>query len=312
MNLVTGYSGNAHIKASDIASVAKGLLGDGLIVLNRGECFSNTIISNNKIRIGSGDLVYQGRHARIEEGDYIELDIDNGTVDTSRIDVIAFRYEKNVNTGVETADIVVIKGTSTTNTPVAPSVTSGNIDDGDLVAEIPLYQVNIDGITLSSCEAKFVPILTYEHRFEDIYENIHEFQRNIPDIYSKISALQPVDTGWVEVSLKDGLSHYSSSLKLRVRRCNNLVELRGEIKNDLAFGLGGSNALEFDLAQLDLQFRPAYQRVVEVMQGSGMNRFTLTIETDGILNLSRYGTTEASKYLDSGSWITLHSFYFAG
>lgn len=309
MNLVTGYSGSAHIKSSDVASITKGLLGDGLVVLNRGDCFAHTVISNNKIRIGSGDLVYQGRHARIEQGDYIELDIDNGTVDTRRIDVIAFRYEKNVSTGVETADIVVIKGTSTANTPTVPSVTTGDIDSGDLVAEIPLYEVSIKGITLNSCTKKFEVTGTIGDKLSALNNSVND---RFDVVNADIAALQPVDTGWIEVTLKNGLSHYSSSLKLRVRRCNNIVELRGEIKNDLAFGLGSSNALNFDLAQLDLQFRPSYQRVIEVMQGSGMNRFTLTIETDGNLNISRYGTTDASTHLDPNSWITLHSFYFAG
>ncbi|MGN0339531.1 MAG: hypothetical protein ACI4D0_03445 [Lachnospira sp.] len=311
MNLVTGYSGSAHIKSSDVASIAKGLLGDGLVVLNRGDCFSHTIISNNKIRIGSGDLVYQGRHARIEEGDYIELDIDNGTVDTSRIDVIAFRYEKNVSTGVETADIVVIKGTATANTPVVPDVTSGDIDGGDLVAEIPLYEVLIDGITLTSCTNKFEVSGTIDNKLSDLNNSVND---KFDVVNASIAALQPVDTGWVEVTPNEYISHYGSSYSLRARRINKTVEIRGELTNELIYGIAtgdgeSTTPVTIDLATLDSQFRPS-RRIYEVRQGSGINRFALVINTNGVLRLERYGTTEQATSLPKDSWFTIHSFYF--
>lgn len=68
-------------------------------------------MSNNTIRIADGDIMIQGRHARLAEGSTVDLTIANGTQGYRRNDLIVARYTKAANTGIEAVNLVVIKGT---------------------------------------------------------------------------------------------------------------------------------------------------------------------------------------------------------
>ena len=62
MHLVTGYANKEHIKSADQGSFNAAMLGEGEFVLERGNKFASTIISNNIVRIKDGDILMQGRH----------------------------------------------------------------------------------------------------------------------------------------------------------------------------------------------------------------------------------------------------------
>ena len=57
-------------------------------------------------------------------------EFSSGTRDYSRIDAVVLRWAKN-SSGIESATWVVIEGTPTQGTPVAPHVTAGNMNTGD-------------------------------------------------------------------------------------------------------------------------------------------------------------------------------------
>ena len=59
-----------------------------------GNQFAVEIVSNNLIKVKSGDLVNQGRHMRIDANDYEEVTIQNGAQSVKRNDLIVMRYEK--------------------------------------------------------------------------------------------------------------------------------------------------------------------------------------------------------------------------
>ena len=67
-----------------------------------------------------------------------------------RTDLIVVRYSKISGTGVEDMQLAVIKGTPAASNPQMPAHTSGTIANGDVLAEFPLYAVNIDGISIDS------------------------------------------------------------------------------------------------------------------------------------------------------------------
>ncbi len=157
MHLVTGYAGTEHITAADQGSWNAAIVGSGEYVLKKGNQFAATVITNNQIRIADGDILMQGRHIRLNEGSYVDLTIESGAQSYYRNDLIVVRYTKNSSTGIEEANLVVIKGTASASAASDPAHTTGDIiNDHVLQNDMPLYRVPLDGITVGD----LVPLFT--------------------------------------------------------------------------------------------------------------------------------------------------------
>ena len=151
IHIVTGYRGAAHVTSEDDGSLYAAIFGTGQKVLNRGNKFAASVISNNSIRVLDGDIMMQGRHIRLNENTYVDLTIENGAQDVSRNDLIVVRYSKDASTGVEDCNLVVIKGTAAASDPSDPAYTSGNIlEDHDALNDMPLYRVPIVGLNVQT------------------------------------------------------------------------------------------------------------------------------------------------------------------
>lgn len=149
MHLVTGYAGTEHITAADQGSFNVALVGGGQYVMAKGNKFAATVVSSNLIRIADGDILMQGRHIRLNEGSYVDLAIENGAQGYYRNDLIVVRYSKNSGTGVEEANLVVIKGTASTEAAADPEYTVGDlITNHDLQNDMPLYRVPISSLAV--------------------------------------------------------------------------------------------------------------------------------------------------------------------
>ncbi len=157
MHLITGYAGAEHVTAADAGSLHIAIFGTGQYVLNRGNKFAATIVTNNTIRIADGDIMMQGRHVRLAEGSYVDLTIDNGAQGMMRNDLIVARYTKDSSTGVEAVNLVVIKGTAAASSPADPAYTSGDIiNDHVVLNDMPLYRVPLNGLNVQT----LVPLFT--------------------------------------------------------------------------------------------------------------------------------------------------------
>ena len=156
IHLVTGHAGADHITSGDTGRLIAGIVGTGRYVLRTGTQMEATVVSSNLVRIGAGDAVDQGRHICIPAGTYEEAAIDNGYQYNQRIDTIALRYEKGSG-GVESASLVVVKGTEVTlsGTPTPPTLTTGSILNGALVDEMALYNVHIMETQIVSVDAVY-------------------------------------------------------------------------------------------------------------------------------------------------------------
>lgn len=153
MNLVTGYVGSNHVTAADAGSFHAAIFGDGQYLLKRGQKLSATVVTNNQLRISDGDLVMQGRHVRINEGDYVDLTVDNGATDYNRNDLVVARYTKDASSGVEAVNLVVIKGTAVTGTAEDPAYTIGDImNDGAVLNDMLLYRIKLEGLNIAAVE----------------------------------------------------------------------------------------------------------------------------------------------------------------
>lgn len=154
MEIIDGYKGVAHVKASQVGLHQQGLIGPDSYILNNGNNLSYQIISGNKIRILDGIIVVQGRRGCIEPGFYEELVIENGSQGEYRKDIIAIQYSKTSDTGIESFDLVVVKGTPATDTPALPELTSADINSGGMLHQEALYVVTISDAAITSVEGQ--------------------------------------------------------------------------------------------------------------------------------------------------------------
>ena len=154
IHIVTGYAGKEHVTSADAGSMNAGIVGTGRYVMQTAEQFAAEIVSNNLIKVKSGDLMNQGRHIRIGINDYEEVTIQNGAQSVYRNDLIVMRYKKDTSTLIETAEIVVIKGTAGA-TATDPTYTSGDILAGATQDDFPLYRVSINGLNIEKVTPLF-------------------------------------------------------------------------------------------------------------------------------------------------------------
>ena len=154
MNIVTGYRGEPHITSQQKRNINIGIFGSGAhIIKGVGAELSATVISANEVEIADGMIMCEGCTSEIAHGTTESMTIDNGTQGKLRIDLIVARYNRNTNTGVEDMTLIVIKGTPSASDPQSPAYISGTISDGDTTVDFPLYQVNINGISITSVDA---------------------------------------------------------------------------------------------------------------------------------------------------------------
>lgn len=99
--------------------------------------------------------MHQGCAASIKKNTYDSVTINNGSQGMKRIDLIVARYEKQPETNVESLTLKVLQGTPAETSPQVPAHTEGDIQAGDTVADMPLYEVEIDGLNITEIRKVF-------------------------------------------------------------------------------------------------------------------------------------------------------------
>ena len=173
VELVTGHAGKAHATAEQAAGLNAGILGLDDYVLNVHDKLKITVVSANKVTIGTGELVMQGRH--VSQGTPEDLIVTNGSQGQKRNDLIVCRYAKG-SQSVESAKLVVVRGTPTTGTPTDPAVNTTSPLDGGTTYDMPLYRIPLDGITIGTP----VPLFNVLRPMSDVWDSLTQ----MPDIES--------------------------------------------------------------------------------------------------------------------------------
>lgn len=164
-HFVTSAQGKAHVTSANAAHLTAGLLGNGCYVLPLGQRLACTMTDSNTLRVLFGVASVCGRQWEIE-GDYEEVNIDNGVPGYNRTDLLVCRIETAPQ---ETIELKVYKGEETTGTPVVPGHVEGDLNDGDTVCEMPICSVRINGINPQA------PIMLAEESI-DIMALLQEFR----------------------------------------------------------------------------------------------------------------------------------------
>lgn len=160
MEIVTGHRGTPHITPYKVRDFNIGIVGAEDYVINSGSELEAQLVSNNRIDIKDGSICMQGTHAVIPKNINDELTIENGMQGEKRIDLIVSRYEKVADSGVESVNTVVLQGTPSKETPNVPGHVVGDIRNGDLKHEMPLYEVELDGINITEVRPVFKKLVS--------------------------------------------------------------------------------------------------------------------------------------------------------
>ena len=155
MDIITGYTGSPHVTAEQDRDVNIGIFGAESYVLRTGSRLKDEVSSNNEIKVRDGVIMHQGCAASIKKNTYDSLTIANGSQGMKRVDLIVARYSRDQNTKEESLVLKVIQGTPKESGPAVPGYTTGDIQAGDLIADMPLYQVTLNGLNITEVKQLF-------------------------------------------------------------------------------------------------------------------------------------------------------------
>lgn len=159
MELITGTAGKPHVTSVQHRAIFEKIIGKGSYILDDNELLTPELQSNQSLRIRSGMLCHRGSISEVRRNTYDEVIIANGSQGMQRIDLVVARYEKNPETEIETMKWVVIRGTPAITAPVAPPHINGNMQNGDLKDDCPVFKIYLSGIQVTKVE-KLLTVLS--------------------------------------------------------------------------------------------------------------------------------------------------------
>ena len=192
-----------------------------------------------------------------------------------------------------------------------------------LINDLPEQEIPTDDVYLiiGGNDAKKVQVsnlseyLKKRLQIEDITTNIGNLSTNVGNLSTnvenlseKINKKQDIieDTGWIECKYGNGIVPYTSNSNARVRKIGNIVFLQGTLKNNTAWSTHDS------ILTFDKKFAPS-QESRFLCQGSGLNRFLLTVRTTGICKVERYGTNQSQGItIKTGAWLNVFATWVTG
>lgn len=149
MEIVSGRTGNPHVTSQQFRQLVEGTVGQESYILTSGENLEPELASNNILKIRSGMMSHHGNISSIKIGTYDEVELTNGSQGMKRIDLVVNRYTRNAETNVEANNWVVITGMPVASDPAVPAYTVGNLQEGDLTDDCPVFEVHYDGLNIT-------------------------------------------------------------------------------------------------------------------------------------------------------------------
>lgn len=153
MKIVSGRTGLPHVTSQQFRQMLEGILGQDSYILTSGENLKPELSSNNLLKIRSGMMCHHGCISCVEIGTYDEVTLTNGSHGMQRIDLVVNRYTRNAETEVEKCEWKVITGTAKASSPAVPTYTKGNLQEGDLVDECPVFEIHYNGINVTEVKS---------------------------------------------------------------------------------------------------------------------------------------------------------------
>lgn len=159
MKIVSGKTGTPHVTSEQFRQIIEGTVGQGSYILTSGENLEPELASNNMLKIRGGMMSHHGNVSCVELNTYDEVTLTNGSQGVKRIDLVVNRYTRNDETGLEKNEWIVIIGTPDASSPKVPQHTIGNLQNGDLIDDCPVFEVHYDGINVTEVK-KLLPVMS--------------------------------------------------------------------------------------------------------------------------------------------------------
>lgn len=142
----------AEISAENLAAVFHAIVGKSGIVKGFND-LACTKISDNSVQLASGVYSLKGFMLHVEAGTAIALPVDSGTAGQNRNDLLVAELVKNGGgTGIDTLQFKVVKGTSTSGTPVDPTLIQQDVNATGTTRQEALYRIKLTGVTINVIE----------------------------------------------------------------------------------------------------------------------------------------------------------------
>lgn len=171
MIFVTAKKGKNHVTSQQFRGIVAAMAGTESYIADMDEHLEPELAVNNTIKIRSGTLIHHGGVMVVKSGTYDEVTYQNGTQAMKRIDLVVARYTQDTATGTENAEWVVIQGQPAESNPVAPDYIHGNMQDGDLADDCPIFELHFDGINV-----------TEVRKLINIMQSVDELNRKLPEL----------------------------------------------------------------------------------------------------------------------------------
>ena len=155
IELVDGKAGVAHISSEDKAIIHQAKFSKSDVVFDWGDAFKCSMSSSNMATIGTGCASIQGLDWHITSAESVT--ISNGSQGMKRNDIICAHYHRDSTSGIETVELVVLKGSPNATAAADPTIPSGKILFGAGDAYMPLWRIPLDGITVGTPVRLFTP-----------------------------------------------------------------------------------------------------------------------------------------------------------
>lgn len=243
MKIVTGKAGTPHVTSHEFRQIMEGTIGQESYILQSGNNLEPELVSNNLLKIKSGAMAHHGNISSVEN--YDEIELTNGSQGVKRIDLVVNRYTRNDETKIETNEWVVITGTPDASAPVVPGYTIGNLQDGDLVDDCPVFEIELDGLNVVDIRKKL-----------DVADNVSQLQEKLTNIQESISGLN----GKVPQCIFVGTKAFTVSAKdyVELFTVNKLKELTGiddlSRKNTTVIATNGDGASASDIHPVSVDY----------------------------------------------------------
>ena len=182
MEIVSGRTGSPHVTSQQFRQLVEGTVGQESYILTSGENLEPELASNNILKIRSGMMSHHGNISSIKIGTYDEVELTNGSQGMKRIDLVVNRYTRNAETNVEANNWVVITGTPVASDPAVPAYTVGNLQEGDLTDDCPVFEVHYDGLNVTEVK-----------KLLDVADNMEKMKTELAELNGKSGILTSAD-----------------------------------------------------------------------------------------------------------------------
>ena len=193
MEIVSGRTGNPHVTSQQFRQLVEGTVGQESCILTSGENLEPELASNNILKIRSGMMSHHGNISSVKIGTYDEVELTNGSQGMKRIDLVVNRYIRNAETNVEANNWVVIIGTPVASDPAVPAYTVGNLQEGDLTDDCPVFEVHYDGLNVTEIK-----------KLLDVADNLGKMKTELAELNGKSGKLIENQNDYQVYTLLDG------------------------------------------------------------------------------------------------------------